>query len=112
VLEIVTPDAKSVMQLLPLGFTERTHLRARYRDSLVHLIHLAPNHFRLDDFDDKIFNVLGGELQMDLDLGERNDFGIARRHGHEGEDAHLVDVVFVTQAEDVTKSELAAWNSR
>ena len=36
---------------------------------------------------------------MHLDLGERNDFGIARRHGHEGEDAHLVNVVFVTQAE-------------
>ena len=36
---------------------------------------------------------------MHLDLGERNDFGIARRHGHEGKNAHLVDVVFVAQAE-------------
>ena len=54
-LQIVAPDAESVVQLLPLGFAEGAHLRRRDGDSLVHLIHFASNHFRLDHFDDEIW---------------------------------------------------------
>jgi len=98
-LQIVAPDAESVVQLLPLGFAEGAHLRRRDGDSLVHLIHFASNHFRLDHFDDEIFHILRGELEMKLNFGERNDLGIADGHGHERQNPHFVDVVFVTQAQ-------------
>ena len=63
-LKIVAPDAESVMQLLPLGFAKCTHLSRRHGDSLVHLIHFAADHFRLDDFDDEIYGKMGEKEEM------------------------------------------------
>ena len=45
---------------------------------------------------------------MELNFCERDDFRIPRRHGHEGENPHFVNVILVTQTEGGNKVGIGA----